>query len=167
MLVTIKEYAKNKGVTYEAVRRQLKQYAKDLDGHVIVKGKTNFLDDVAIQILDKHRTPKTVVVDYTENEMQAENERLRAEIDRLKSNIIKLQNEKMTYLADKTRMETLLAISDKEHDELSQVKKELAINKHDIELAKNDLANTKIELENKTNELSRFNKTIFGLYKKI
>lgn len=167
MLMTIKEYSKNKGVSYEAVRRQIKQYANDLEGHIIKQGKTNFLDDVAIQILDQHRTPKTVVVDYAENELQAENERLRAEIDHLKSHIINLQNEKMAYLEDKTRMETLLAISDKEHDELTRVKEELTENKHDLDLAKKDLADTKTELDNKNAELGRFTKTIFGLYKKI
>lgn len=152
MYMQIKDYAMSRGITYEAVRRQLKQYAKDLEGHVTKKGKTYLLDDQAVTILDGHRINKTVVVEPTDNMVKDEVERLKAEIDQLKNQVIALQNDKIKYVEDKAKADALLLIADKEHDELEKTKQELTT--------------ARIEIANKDQELERYTKTIFGLYRR-
>ena len=152
MYMQIKDYAKSRGITYEAVRRQIKQYAKDLEDHVTKQGKTYLLDDKAVTILDGHRINKTVVVEPTDNMVKDEVERLKAEIDQLKNQVIALQNDKIKYVEDKAKADALLLIADKEHDELEKTKEELTT--------------ARIELANKDQELGRYTKTIFGLYRR-
>ena len=153
MYMQIKDYAKSRGITYEAVRRQLKQYDKDLKDHVTKQGKTYLLDDKAVTILDGHRINKTVVVEPTDNMVKDEVERLKAEISHLKDQVIALQNDKLKYVEDKARQDALLLIADKEHDELEKTRQELST--------------AKAEIENQAHELGRYTKTIFGLYKKM
>ena len=152
MYMQIKDYAKSRGITYEAVRRQLKQYSKDLEEHVTKKGKTYLLDDKAVTILDGHRINKTVIVEPTESMVKDEVDRLKAEIDKLKNQVIALQNDKIKYVEDKAKADALLLIADKEHDELEKTKEELTT--------------ARIELQHKDQELGRYTKTIFGLYRK-
>ena len=152
MFMQIKDYAKSRGVSYEAVRKQLKQYENDLEGHVKKQGKTFLLDDKAVTILDGHRINKTVIVEPTDSMVKDEVERLKLEIDQLKNQVIALQNDKIKYVEDKARQDALLLIADKEHDELEKTKQELTT--------------ARVELANKDTELSRFTKTIFGLYKR-
>lgn len=151
-LYTVKEYAKLNGVSYEAVRKQLKQYEKDLAGHVTKQGRTYVLDDKAVEILNVHRAKRNLIIEQPENELTAEIERLRRELNYCKDQVIKLQNdknilleEKNKYIEDKTQNATLLMIADKEHDELLQARQELTETKQ---------------------ELNRYTKTIFGLYRK-
>lgn len=152
MFMQIKDYAKSRGVSYEAVRKQLKQYENDLEGHIKKQGKTFLLDDKAVTILDGHRINKTVIVEPTDSMVKDEVERLKLEIDQLKNQVIALQNDKIKYVEDKAKQDALLLIADKEHDELEKTKQELTT--------------VRVELANKDTELSRFTKTIFGLYKR-
>ena len=61
-IVSLKEYAKESGVSYEAVRQQVKRYAADLEGHIVQQGRTQFLDDEAVAILDSHRQHRTMTI---------------------------------------------------------------------------------------------------------
>lgn len=75
-MVTVREYALNKGVTERAVYKQMKskKNAERLDGHIrIIDGK-QWLDDIAVSILDESK--QTSVVIEKEN-----NEKLIAELN--------------------------------------------------------------------------------------
>lgn len=61
-MISIKDYANSNGVTYEAVRQQVKRYENELHGHIHRQGRTQFLDDVAVAILNDHRASNPVVV---------------------------------------------------------------------------------------------------------
>ena len=54
-MVSIRDYAKMNNVSYEAIRQQVKRYEDELNGHIIKQNRTQFLDDVAVDILDQHR----------------------------------------------------------------------------------------------------------------
>ena len=66
-MVTIKEYAKNKGVSYEAVRKQLNRYSGELKGHITKVGRTQYLDDDAVQFLDSKRAENPIIVMESSN----------------------------------------------------------------------------------------------------
>lgn len=124
--ISMKEYAAQCGISYEAVRKKVKQYAADLAGHVIVQNKTTYLDEDAIAILEQHRMKAQVTVvprDQIEeiDQLTQENEDLKKEKDALKDTVMKLQQdlikqsednralqEKLSgYIADKTRADML------------------------------------------------------------
>ena len=152
--MTIKDYATSRGVSYETVRRQVAGAKKKaLKGHISYQGKQAFLDDYAIEYLDQHRQPRNVVVQANNDETQRELERLHNQVHQLQEELLKrtdrineLLEKNSLLLEDNAKNQTLLLLADKEHDELEQVKQELTTSKE---------------------ELNKYQKTIFGLYKKV
>ena len=110
---TIKEYAERKNVTYEAIRKQVTRYSKELKGHIIKKGRLQYLDEEAIQFLDVKRTESLIVVkEVTKNEeiqrLQADKEMLLVKVAELQELLLKekdqvkqLQQDKIALLEDK------------------------------------------------------------------
>ena len=81
-MISIKDYARETGVTYEAVRQRIKRYQDELDGHIHRQGRTQYLDDVAVAFLNDHRLQNpTVVYDRAAGEEFRE---LKAEIQEVK-----------------------------------------------------------------------------------
>ena len=44
-MMTIREYADSQAVSYEAVRKQVRLYKKELKSHITVKNNTQMLDE--------------------------------------------------------------------------------------------------------------------------
>lgn len=104
-LLTIKEYAKQKHVTYEAVRKQIQKYKNDeLKDHIIRKNKTQYLDEYAIDFLDNRRRESPVML-YQMNQDE-EIERLKDERDKLLLKVAQLQDE---LLREKDNVKVLQA----------------------------------------------------------
>jgi chromosome segregation ATPase len=147
MEMTIKEYAESRKITYEAVAKQVREYKKkDLKKHINYQGRTAYLDDYAIDFLDQHRQKRNTLLYPTNKEIEEEMARLRNQILNLQEELVKrsdsyakLLEEHSKTLEDKARTDTLLLLADKEHEELEQAKQ----------------------------ELSKYQRTIFGLYKKV
>ena len=76
-MITIKDYAKKKGVSYEAIRKQIKRYEEELEGHLVKQNRFLMLDDEAVQFLDSKRSENPVIV-YEQNKDE-ELEQLRHE----------------------------------------------------------------------------------------
>lgn len=62
MPVTMRDYANQCGVSYEAIRRQVARYKKDLDGHIEKRGRIQVLDDWAVDFLNARRRGNPVLV---------------------------------------------------------------------------------------------------------
>lgn len=147
MGITIRAYAKSRNVSYEAVRRQIQRYEKELEGHTEKKKQAVYLDDEACNFLDMHRQKKSIVI--SDEGARDEIDILKKEIDRLnrelmkqKDRIIFLQDESMKLLEAKTRNETLYEV---EHEKVEHVNQ---------------------ELEQVKQELGKYRPTIFGFYRK-
>lgn len=65
-MITIKDYAKQKGVSYEAIRKQIKRYEDELEGHLVKQNRFLMLDDEAVRFLDSKRSENPVIV-YEQN----------------------------------------------------------------------------------------------------
>lgn len=78
-MISLKEYAKQKNVSYEAIRKQVARYKDELQDHITMDGKQQFLDDEAVAFLDERRKKNPVVV-YQQNK-DDEIQRLREERD--------------------------------------------------------------------------------------
>lgn len=93
-MITIKQYANDKNITYEAVRKQLKRYKNELEGHITLHGRTQYLDEAAVAFLDEKRNSSPVVIinQNKDEELQA----LREENKRLLLVVTELQNALLT-----------------------------------------------------------------------
>ena len=137
-VITIRDYARQHGVSYEAVRKQVVQYRKELNDHIIMQGRKQYLDDEAVRILDDHRKKSAVSVVVEDRsvriqELEEENKHLMAEIARLQAEgnacrdqIIQLLTEKQSYLEDKGRISLMLEQHEQQERELKTALKELS-----------------------------------------
>ena len=90
-VITIKQYASKRNVSYESVRSQVSKYKKThLKGHISIQNRTQYLDQYAINFLDKKRreNPITVIHMETNDEL----DRLRNENKMLLQKIAELQD---------------------------------------------------------------------------
>ena len=95
-LVTLKEYADSRGISYEAIRRQIPIYenAPELEGHIHLQGRTKYLDEDAVRFFDSKRGGPHVSVGLPSDkkrisELELEIEEIKEERDKLR-----LVNEK-------------------------------------------------------------------------
>lgn len=142
-LISLKDYAKDNGISYEAVRQQVKRYSEDLEGHIRHEGRTQLLDDTAVAILDSHRARNPVAVydrgrDKEIHELEEEIIRLEAEVDLYKTKLIDVQemiiageNAQALIAAAKTQQKLLEEARDdykqrldKKEQELTEARKE-------------------------------------------
>lgn len=99
MRVTIKEYALQKGISYEAVRAQIHRYSDELAGLIEKQGRTQFLTDEAVAFLDAKRASNPVVI--KDMALDAELDRLKAEKEALLLKVATLQE---MLLAEKDKV---------------------------------------------------------------
>lgn len=89
--LTFKQYAESQGITYEAVRRQVARYANDLADHIVIKNRTQYLDEVAVEFLTRRRRESPIILTTID---QAEDiKKLTEEVDALKNKLMTAQGE--------------------------------------------------------------------------
>ena len=168
MEMTIRQYAQDRHITYEGVRRQLKRYAEELGDHVKkVEGVTK-LDEFAQDLLDRHRQPRPVIVTASDDETQqqitelsAETGKLRHELSLMQQDCIAAQEKYITLQKDliesrKISLELGSRYKTLEND------KERELMQKDLEIMKKDA-----EIQRLAAELAQYQKSIFGLYKRV
>ena len=180
--MTIKEYAKSRGVSYEAAAKQVRKYKnKELKSHISYQGALTILDDYAVDLLDGHRQPRNIIIEQTDEDIQRELKRLYNEVDKLKDQIIALQDEKTALIEYKVKNEQLQLIADKSQSELQEVResnKNLTENYYHAKLEletqrtanrvlNDEKAQMQEQMEQTMEELNRYKPTLFGLYRKI
>lgn len=80
-VITLRDYAKQNNVSYEAVRKQVVRYADELGSHIIKDGRQQFLDEEAVAFLDAKRQKNPVAIIQQDKDEQIE--ALRAEKEAL------------------------------------------------------------------------------------
>ena len=89
--VTLRDFAEQKGVTYEAIRRQVAKYETELRGHIVVRERTKFLDEYAQDFLSERRRLSPVVVKVEDSRENVEE--LEQAVESLRAQLLKAQNE--------------------------------------------------------------------------
>lgn len=139
-IMTIRDYADSRKVTYEAVRQLVNRLSGELEGHITKKGRTRYLDDEAVQILDERRNGSKVSVikaKVTENDNT---------IDQLKNEIILLQRQ-------------LLECKDSLRIASENVARLEAVTDTNKQL--------QAKIDTLEGELHTYQRTIFGFYRKV
>ena len=192
-LVTIKQYAEDQGISYEAVRKQVVRYSDELSGHIIKRDRRQFLDQWAVDFLtEKRRQSPVVLVNMDQSE---ENERLREEIDSLrvklmtaqnellseKDRVIQLQDEAKKMIEDQSRYTALLEDNKAKEEKLREAESREADLSRQIETIQTEAEDLRRQAEEDQKtiedlqkerdeaqaEAKSFTKSIFGFYRKL
>lgn len=125
-MVTLKEFASQHHISYEAVRKSVVRYRDELDGHIITEkgSKRQYLDEEAQRILSDHRkqNPITIIRESHSDkltEQAAEIESLKSKIDFYRDELIQLQKQQIVLLEKRHEYESFLEDRDRlqaEHD---------------------------------------------------
>lgn len=122
-MISAKDYAAKKNVSYEAVRKQLTRYKEELQNHITVRNRTRYLDDYAVNFLDQKRAASPIIIVQTTKD---------EEIDRLKAENAEL-NRKITAQAEaiaalaQWKAENAMAVAVTENQKLLLEQKDLSI----------------------------------------
>lgn len=192
-LVTIKQYAEDQGISYEAVRKQVVRYSDELSGHIVKRDRRQFLDQWAVDFLtEKRRQSPVVVVSMDRSE---ENERLREEIDSLrvklmtaqnellseKDRVIQLQDEAKKMIEDQSKYTALLEDNKAKEEKLREAESREADLSRQIETIQTEAEDLRRQAEEDQKtiedlqkerdeaqaEAKSFTKSIFGFYRKL
>lgn len=115
-VISLREYARIKSISYEAVRQQVTRYREELGDHVVKDGRQQFLDEEAVAFLDERRQKNPVVI-YQENKdeelerLRAERQQLLEELNGAKNRIIAQQDRLYELAASEQKMLLLEATS--------------------------------------------------------
>lgn len=90
-MITIKDYANDKNISYEAVRKQVKRYKEELKDHISIQNRTQFLDDFAVDFLNERRNESPIIIQ--EQAKDEELERLREENKNLLIKMVSIEEE--------------------------------------------------------------------------
>lgn len=108
-MISIKEYAKAHGVSYEAIRSQVARYMdREVDGfrladHISKVGRTQYIDDEGAAFLDERRSRSPIVIQQEERDETIE--RLRTRVDELQARLITAQDEYRVLMEEKHEIE--------------------------------------------------------------
>ena len=166
-MVSIKDYAKSKGVSYEAVRKQVSRYSEELKGHISVKNRTKYLDDDAVAFLDQKRAENPIII--MESNKDDELQRLKEENDLLKNQLLEFQNKHIKYREEIDEKLHLIAQAEAQKNLLEDKQRQLEEKNKQIEEKEVQLQKERERSERAENELGKFKKSrlFFGLYKRV
>lgn len=164
-MVTIKEYAAKKNVSYEAVRKQVNRYRVELGEHLYKHGRTQYLDEEGEAFLDNKRLSNPVVLveknkDEQLDELQRENDSLRIKIMELQEQLLSSKD----LLLDMTGK---VAMADYSKRLLEQKEADVRSLQQQQEESERKLIEKEDELKKAQEELESYRPTVFGLFKKV
>lgn len=90
-VISLKDYAKQHDITYEAVRQQVARYREQLGDHIVIDGRQQFLDEDAVTFLDTKREKNPVVIQN--DDIKAELDETKAALERLKFEYAKKEGQ--------------------------------------------------------------------------
>ena len=142
-VVSLKDYAAQKNVSYEAVRQQVVRYKDELAGHVIRDGRQQLLDEDAIAFLDAKRMKNPVAIIQMDKD-----ERIEALEAQVKALLAKTadQADRISALAEwKADKALLIAEAEQHRLALQDAQNEKAALQHDYNQAIETIEQTQKE----------------------
>ena len=190
--ITLKEFADSKGVTYEAIRKQVTKYEEELRGHIVKRGRLQYLDEYAQDFLSERRRLSPVVVKVEDSreaveELEKTVESLRAQLLKaqnelldVQKQVIRLQAEQTTMLEAKVRYEALLEDNEslrqkaEEADarrldserQLEESRQEADALRKEVSDQSQEIETIRQERDEAKQEASSFTRSWFGFYRK-
>ena len=124
-MVTIKEYASVRNISYEAVRQSIKRHSAELGDHIFKQGRTTCLDDQAVEILDNYRVTRAVKISAQEVTEQNEYiDQLKDQIMQLQNRVIELEKDQNKAIEAKVRYELLTEKASAQEEQIGALQAE-------------------------------------------
>ena len=142
-VVSLKDYAAQKNISYEAVRQQVVRYKDELAGHVIRDGRQQLLDEDAVAFLDAKRMKNPVAIIQMDKD-----ERIEALEAQVKALLAKTadQADRISALAEwKADKSLLIAEAEQSRLALQTAQNERAALQHDYDQAIETIEQTRKE----------------------
>lgn len=118
-MLTIRQYAEMHGISYEAARQQVNRHKEALEGHIMREGRTQYLDDIAVGILDEARTKQPIIMQETNDRRELED--LRAQNAALLLKITELQDQLLSERAKVVQLqEKMMGMLDGSDEDTNQ-----------------------------------------------
>ena len=191
-MITMRDYAAQQHVSYEAIRAQVLRYNDVLRAHITIRNRTKFLDDWAVDFLNSKRAehPVTIVNAGREEEIAKLAEQVELLTKKLLSaqeRIIDLQASEKEMLEMRVRHELLsedykrlTADLEKKQADMERKQSELDQKQADLDRTHEDLTQTQANLLQTQTQLrlaeidrdaaraeaNSFQKSWFGFYRK-
>lgn len=167
---SIKQFAEEQNVSYEAIRRQIVKYSDELKDHIVRRNRTQYLDEWAINFLkEKRKESPIVLMNMDQNE---EIEALKAQVDLLKSKllvaqdqIISLQDETKKAIESQVRYTALLEDNEAKAKRLKEAESREADLSREIEKKDDQIRTIQTEAEDLRKKSEEDQKTIEDLQK--
>ena len=162
---TIRQFAEEQAVSYEAIRRQISSiYHEDLKDHIIKKGRTQYLDEFALEFLRKKRRENPVIVEVQDtreelDQLKDDNQALRNQIMHLQQQIINLQQEKTQLIEYKIKNDALLELHEKDKEQVATLSEELGKAKAEADTARAEADSARAEADS-------YKPSLFGFFRK-
>lgn len=177
-LITLKQYAEEKQISYEAVRRLVNKYRKQLGVHIVRDNGTQFLDSDAVLFLnDKRRQAKMVVVheDNTSRitDLEREVESLRAlllasqtELANTQKKLIDAQETVKQAIESNARYNLLIEDHERTKHDLDGAKEDLDRTRKELDQVRDQLKIAEIDKKIAEKEAGSYHRSFFGFYRK-
>lgn len=140
-MISMKDYAKQSGLSYEAVRKKVNRYEKELEGHIKKQHRTKYLDEYAVEFLEAHRDHKTMQIIEPDEYCKS--------LEKANRELLEMLNNAKDRIIELTEANAELQIAEKEVKLLEEYREE-----------------DKARIKDLERELSQFKAVGFGLYKK-
>ena len=183
-MITVKDYAAQNNVSFQAIYAQINRHLKVLGEHIIRQGRTMYLDDEAVRFLDARRDPtkkttkRTVVIDHDEKdekrieelEAQLVEQKQKAAMQLLElrleyqKNYEELQRENNTMIkvnADlMVELEKVRGASSVKDEQLTNLRERIAQEKDAYAVISDELKNKEIRISAQDRELEDLRKQL-------
>ncbi len=151
-LISLKDYAKQSNISYEAVRQQVNRYRDELVQHIVKDGRQQFLDEMAVEFLDSKRDKNPVVVIQQDKDdlitsLESENKGLLIKVADLQERLIQEKDERLMLAEKVAKVELLEASKEKAEFDLETAKRIAEANEQEADRAKQRAAELTAELE--------------------
>lgn len=112
-VITLRDYAKQNNISYEAVRKQLARYKNELGDHIIKDGRQQFLDDEAVAFLDGKRQKNPIAIiqqdkDERIDSLEKENKNLLQQLAIVQDALLKEKDKVQMLLEEQKEQVALL-----------------------------------------------------------
>ena len=172
---TIKQYAEEQGVSYEAIRKQISTYKDELKEHIVIKGRTQYLDDWAVEFLSHKRKENPVIL--VSQEKADEVEAMRKQIETLRTQLLLAQNALIKSQEERIKdKETIIALqaetrktleAQSKYIELIEAKDtQLIAAQDDARMLHSQLEASRKAIRHFEEESKSYERAFFGLYRK-
>lgn len=97
-MITIRDFARDEDISYEAARKQIARYSDELKGHIIQDNKRRLLDDFAVDFLRQRRRKNPVVVQQYDataelQQLKNEKEQLLLQLNSVQAQLVQAQQQ--------------------------------------------------------------------------